>query len=87
MKRLSAAIALVLVSGGIALAQSTTPAPTTGTAPGAMTAPAPTTNPSTAGQAVTVNPSNPQDMTGRGNPQDLSRPGASNPQDLTGRSR
>ena len=29
-----------------------------------------------------VNPSNPQDLTHRGNPQDLTLPGASNPQDL-----
>jgi hypothetical protein len=29
-----------------------------------------------------VNPSNPQDMTHRANPQDLTLPGASNPQDL-----
>jgi hypothetical protein len=29
-----------------------------------------------------VNPSNPQDQTNRGNPQDLTLPGANNPQDL-----
>jgi hypothetical protein len=29
-----------------------------------------------------VNPSNPQDLTNRGNPQDLTLPGAGNPQDL-----
>jgi hypothetical protein len=29
-----------------------------------------------------VNPSNPQDLTHRSNPQDLTLPGASNPQDL-----
>jgi len=29
-----------------------------------------------------VNPSNPQDLTNRGNPQSLTVPGASNPQDL-----
>jgi hypothetical protein len=34
------------------------------------------------GYAPGVNPSNPQDMTNRGNPQNLTLPGASNPQDL-----
>jgi hypothetical protein len=29
-----------------------------------------------------VNPSNPQDQTNRGNPQDMTLPGANNPQDL-----
>jgi hypothetical protein len=50
-----AASAVVLVSGGLALAQ--------GYAPG-------------------VNPSNPQDLTNRSNPQSLTVPGGSNPQDL-----
>jgi len=52
---LYAALAAVLLSGGLALAQ--------GYAPG-------------------VNPSNPQDLTNRSNPQSLTLPGASNPQDL-----
>src|ERR1700676_561223 len=34
------------------------------------------------GLAPGFNPSNPQDLTNRGNPQDLTLPGASNPQDL-----
>jgi hypothetical protein len=34
------------------------------------------------GYAPGINPSNPQDMTNRGNPQNLTLPGASNPQDL-----
>ncbi len=34
------------------------------------------------GYAPGVNPSNPQDLTNRGNPQSLTVPGASNPQDL-----
>jgi hypothetical protein len=29
-----------------------------------------------------VNPANPQDMTRRGNPQDMTLPGARNPQDM-----
>ena len=47
------------------------------------------TNPSTPSNNSTVgapprpsNPSNSQDISGKGNPQDLTRPGASNPQDL-----
>jgi hypothetical protein len=35
-----------------------------------------------AGYGPGVNPSNPQDMTNRSNPQNLTLPGASNPQDL-----
>jgi hypothetical protein len=34
------------------------------------------------GYAPGVNPSNPQDLSNRGNPQSLTVPGASNPQDL-----
>jgi hypothetical protein len=34
------------------------------------------------GYAPGVNPSNPQDLTNRSNPQDLLAPGGSNPQDL-----
>ena len=52
---LYAALAVLLLSGGLGLAQ--------GYAPG-------------------VNPSNPQDLTNRSNPQSLTVPGGSNPQDL-----
>src|SRR5262245_33992757 len=38
------------------------------------------------GYAPGVNPSNPQDLTYRSNPQDLLAPGGSNPQDLVRRS-
>jgi hypothetical protein len=44
----------------------TTPSPSDGT---------------TTGRGPGVNPSNPQDLTGRSNPQDLTTPRARNPQD------
>jgi hypothetical protein len=37
----------------------------------------------TTGRAPGINPANPQDQTRRGNPQDLTLPGAKNPQDMT----
>ena len=57
MKRLYATMAILLLSGGLALAQGR------GLGPG-------------------FNPSNSQDMTNRGNPQNLTLPGASDRQDL-----
>jgi hypothetical protein len=39
---------------------------------------------STVGRAPGVNPSNPQDATGRSNPSDRTLSGASNPQDMKG---
>jgi hypothetical protein len=36
----------------------------------------------TVGRAPGVNPSSPQDLSGRGNPQDLNQPGGSNSQDM-----
>jgi hypothetical protein len=50
-------------------------------APNGLTTPSPS-DPATTGRGPGVNPSNPQDQTQRGNPQDLSRPGGRNPQDL-----
>jgi hypothetical protein len=58
MKRACATMAILVLLGGLALAQGA------------------------GGYAPGVNPSNPQDMTNRGNPQNLTLPGASNPQDL-----
>jgi hypothetical protein len=55
---LQATMAILLLLGGLALAQGA------------------------GGYAPGVNPSNPQDMTNRGNPQNMTLPGASNPQDL-----
>jgi hypothetical protein len=76
MKRLYATIAILLLSGGLALAQGI------GGATGR-------TNQNTASPQVTtvgvppgVNPANPQDLTNRSNPQDMTLPGASNPQSL-----
>jgi hypothetical protein len=57
MNRLYATTAILLLSGGLALAQGQ------GMAPG-------------------INPSNPQDMTNRGNPQNQTLPGASDRNDL-----
>lgn len=51
------------------------------TAPNGLTTPSPS-DPATTGRGPGVNPSNPQDLTGRSNPQDLSRPGGRNPQNL-----
>ena len=98
MKRLCATAAVLCLSGGLALAQSTggTSSPsaspgssTTGPAnpgpspatPGLSNPPAPSDS-STTGRAPGVNPANSQDQINRGNPQDLTRPGASNPQDM-----
>jgi hypothetical protein len=83
MNRLWAAMAIFLLSGGLALAQTNRggTGPSTGsstTSPSNPTmAPAPNV-----GLTPGVNPSNSQDLTNRGNPQDLTRPGGSNPQDL-----
>jgi hypothetical protein len=57
MNRLYATMAILLLSGGLALAQGR------GLAPG-------------------FNPSNPQDLTNRGNPQNLTLPGASDRNDF-----
>lgn len=83
MKRLYATTAILLLSSGLALAQGTRGGmgPSTGSSmsspPNPSMAPPPTV-----GLAPGVNPGNSQDLTHRGNPQDLTRPGASNPQDL-----
>jgi len=48
--------------------------------PNAQMQPAPSDG--TVGRAPGINPSNPQDLNNRSNPQDLTRPRGSNPQDL-----
>jgi hypothetical protein len=86
MKRLCATVAIFLMSGGLAAPQGVSGA--TGPAGSGTTGP---TNPSpapvppegaTVGRGPGVNPSNSQDLTNRGNPQDLAKPGGGNPQDL-----
>jgi hypothetical protein len=76
MKRLFPTIAILLLSGGFALAQGIGGA--TGRTNQNTAAPPWTT----AGMPPGVNPANPQDLTNRSNPQDMILPGASNPQDL-----
>jgi hypothetical protein len=83
MKRLYATMAILLLSGGLALAQTNRG----GTGPSTGSGTTSPLNPSMApppavGLPPGVNPSNSQDLTNRSNPQDLTRPGASNPQDL-----
>jgi hypothetical protein len=83
MKRLYAIMAIFLLSGGLALAQTNRGG--TGTSAGSGTTSLPNSSivpPPTVGLAPGVNPGNSQDLTNRGNPQDLTRPGGSNPQDL-----
>jgi hypothetical protein len=83
MKRIVTATAFVLLSAGIALAQTT---PNTGGVTpntGGVANPSSPASSATVGQSPNINPSNSQDLSGRSNPQDLTRPGASNRQDLT----
>jgi hypothetical protein len=58
---------------------SLNPTPNTTVTPG-VTTPSPSDG-ATTGRGPGVNPSNPQDMIGRSNPQDLTTPRAKNPQD------
>jgi hypothetical protein len=76
MKRLFPTIAILLLSGGVALAQGI------GGATGRANQD--TASPPWATVAVPPggNPANPQDLTNRSNPQDMTLPGAGNPQDL-----
>jgi hypothetical protein len=96
MKRVSATMAVLLLSSGLALAQGGGGAAGGGTGVGGTggltgsgtmsptnpnAAPVPPTN-GTVGQAPGTNPSNSQDLSNRNNPQDMTKPGAGNPQDL-----
>ena len=85
MKRLSSTMVILLMSGGLAVAQSN-PGGMRSTAPNTATNPAPQpSNDATVGHGAGMNPSNSQDLSNRGNPQDLTRSGASNPESLLGR--
>ena len=85
MKPLCSTMAVLVLSGGLALAQGTGGAGGGGTASGAGTpsgsstgptfTPTNPTNGSTLGQSPGVNPSNPQDRTGRNNPNEITKPG------------
>jgi hypothetical protein len=78
LTRTKIALAAALILGAAGVAQASTGSGTTGPVNLNMSS-APW---ATAGWAPGVNPSNPQDLTNRGNPQDLTLPGAGNPQDL-----
>jgi hypothetical protein len=97
MKRVCTTMAILLLSGGLALAQGAGggggagagAASGTGlsTGPGTVspTSPNGTSVPSTngtVGQAPGANPSNSQDLSNQNNPQDMTKPGGKNPQDL-----
>jgi hypothetical protein len=83
MTRLYATMAILLLSGGLAVAQGTGPT-TSGTIcqanPG-LTPASPGGVP--VGSAPGVNPNNAEDISNRGNSQDRSQPNASNPQLLS----
>ena len=87
MKRLSETMAILLLSGGFALAQGTVGTdPSTGSSTIGQTNPSLT--PASPGgvpvrRAPGVNPNNAEDMTNRSNPQDITQPNASNPQLLS----
>jgi hypothetical protein len=77
---------ILLLSSGLAFAQSNLGGMRS-TVPNSIpsTIPPQPSNEATTSFGAGVNPSNPQDLSSRGNPQDLTRSGASNPQNLTGR--
>lgn len=76
MKRLYATMAILLLSGGLALAQGIDGAT------GRTNQNTASLLSTTAGVPPGVNPANPQDLTNRSNPQDMTLPTASNPQNL-----
>jgi hypothetical protein len=85
MKLISAAtVTALLIGSSFALAQSTSggagAGPSASPAPSPIAPAAPAAQPGTVGQAPGVNPSNPQDLSNRSNPQDMTKPGANNPQ-------
>jgi hypothetical protein len=93
MQRLGTILAIFVVSGSVAIAQSSggagggaagsTSSGTTGTGSGTpgVSTPSPADS-TTVGRAPGVNPANPQDASRRSNPSDRTLPAARNPQDL-----
>jgi hypothetical protein len=80
MKRLTSIMVILLLSGGGAFAKNNHV--------GMRLRNNPTSQPSnaaTVGHGAGMNPTNSQDLSGRSNPQDLTRSEASNPESLTGR--
>jgi hypothetical protein len=77
MTRLYATMAILLLSGGVPIAQGTGATTTSGTT--GQAAPA-SPGGLAVGLAPGANPNNAEDMTNRGNSQDRSQPNASNPQ-------
>jgi hypothetical protein len=79
-----AAMVIVLLSSGLAVAQGTSGTnPSTGSSTTSQTNPNVMPAPSAqapVGNAPGVNPSNSQDVSNRANSQDMSRPNAANPQ-------
>jgi hypothetical protein len=83
MKRLCATMAIFLLSGGLALAQTNRGGTGPSTGSSTTSPPNPTMAPArNVGLAPGANSGNSQDLTNRSNPQDLTRPGGTNPQDL-----
>jgi hypothetical protein len=72
MKLIPTIFALLMLTGGVAVAQTALGAPSV--FPGSSF---------TVGSTVGINPSNSQDLTNRGNSQDLTAPRGSNSQDLS----
>jgi hypothetical protein len=83
MKHLASTMVILLLSSGLAFAQNNHVGmrlPTVRNNP----TPQPS-NEATVGRGAGMNPMNSQDLSGRSNPQELTRSGASNPESLTGR--
>jgi hypothetical protein len=84
MKHLASTMVILLLSSGLAFAQNNQVETTR--LPAVRNNPTPQpSNESTVGHGAGMNPMNSQDLSGRSNPQDLTRSGASNPESLTGR--
>jgi hypothetical protein len=85
MKRLTSTIVILVLSSGLAFAQSGFGGMRS-TTPNMPNNPTPQpSNEATVGHGAGMNPSNSQDLSNRSNPQDLTRSGASNPESLMGR--